>query len=81
MLDMKMVVLFEVNACGPTPELAVDDLADVLEGITSAPASPTTSCRCSRSCTCSARRPLRQVVRAPLHAKMTFNGMVPTSGV
>ena len=81
---MKMVVLFEVNACGPTPELAVDDLADVLEGITSAPASPTTSCRCSRSCTCSARaarHPLHQVVRAPLHAKMTFDGLVPTSGV
>ena len=42
MLDMKMVVLFEVDACVPTLELAVDDLADVLEGITFAPASPTT---------------------------------------
>jgi hypothetical protein len=40
MLDMKMVVRFEVDACVPTPELAVDDLADALEGITSAPTSP-----------------------------------------
>ena len=43
MLDIKMVVRFEVNACVPTPELAVDNLADALEGITFALASPTTS--------------------------------------
>ena len=43
MLDMKMVVLFDVDACKPTLDPAVDDLADTLEGITSAPASPTTS--------------------------------------
>jgi hypothetical protein len=41
-LDMKMVVLSEIDACVPTRELAVDELADALEGITSAPASPTT---------------------------------------
>ena len=35
MLHIKMDVLFEVDACVPTP-----DLADALEG-TSAPASPT----------------------------------------
>ena len=39
---MKMAVRLEVNACVPTPELAVDDLADALEGITSALMSPTT---------------------------------------
>jgi len=67
MLDMKMIVRFEVDACLPTdadtakvtktgtsntkrsakkePELAVDDLADVLGNInlTSAPATPTTT--------------------------------------
>ena len=43
MLDMKMIVRFEVDACVPTPELVVDDLADALEGITSAPISPTNS--------------------------------------
>lgn len=43
MPDMKMIVHFEVYACLDTPELAVDDLANALGGITSAPTSLTTT--------------------------------------
>ena len=37
--------------------------------------------RCSRSSTRSAKCLLPQVVRAPLHAKMTFDGRVPRYGI
>ena len=62
MLDMKMVVRFEVNACTLTPELAVDDLADELEGITSVRTSST-----SKSPVSPTQAPTLNIIRAGTH--------------